>query len=506
MALRGEEKHRSSFCFFPLVTVLVLLGSSVQAEDGGEGMREKQEGNDMVWFIPETLLKVREDTTRQVTWLTNVTARVERVFATMEKSREAEVAGFSEAFMGAPDLEELDANTTMLDLSNVTYHGFVNVTAKFVGYNTLVVTLYDELNETVATGKMDMTVSLKTAKLTSAFSYVSAFLIASAYFFMGATIDLEIVKGIIKRPVGPCVGVFCQYIMMPLLSFGVGLALYPGDDFDNRLMRLGMFLGGCCPGGGASNMWTHLLRGSLDLSIMMTGVSTFVAFASLPLWVLTLGPVIVNDASFVIPYLDITVTVITLLVPCGLGIGLQIRYPKGKFVDVCAKVLSPIVAFNLIVTFTFGVYAYWYAFTTFTWRTLVAGITLPTLGYLAGMVFALLFRMDTARVIAIAVETGVQNYTIALIILSLTLDSPAGELAVALPAAFTIFTPVPLLVLLIARRAYLWKQERSKVALTTTDLKDLPQKNGTAQLTPHQRNTEKVGGIDNPAANLSDKV
>lgn len=39
----------------------------------------------MVWFTPEALLKVLEDKTRQVMWLTSVTGRVDRVFATMEK-------------------------------------------------------------------------------------------------------------------------------------------------------------------------------------------------------------------------------------------------------------------------------------------------------------------------------------------------------------------------------------------------------------------------------------
>ncbi|MPC67404.1 Ileal sodium/bile acid cotransporter [Portunus trituberculatus] len=91
-------------------------------------------------------------------------------------------------------------------------------------------------------------------------------------------------------------------------------------------MRLGMFLSGCCPGGGASNMWTHLLGGSLDLSCMMTCVSTFVSFASVPLWVLTLGPVIMSDADFIIPYEDITITVISLILPCGLGIILQAKF------------------------------------------------------------------------------------------------------------------------------------------------------------------------------------
>lgn len=56
------------------------------------------------------------------------------------------MAGFSEVFSGAPVLQELDPNATE-DLSSVTYHGFVNVTAKFVGYNNMFVTLYNNLNE-----------------------------------------------------------------------------------------------------------------------------------------------------------------------------------------------------------------------------------------------------------------------------------------------------------------------------------------------------------------------
>lgn len=58
------------------------------------------------------------------------------------------------------------------------------------------------------------------------------------------------------------------------ISFLLGLALFPDDP----LLRLGLFLNGSCPGGGASNMWTHLLGGSLDLSIMMTFISTITAF------------------------------------------------------------------------------------------------------------------------------------------------------------------------------------------------------------------------------------
>jgi sodium/bile acid cotransporter 3/5 len=38
---------------------------------------------------------------------------------------------------------------------------------------------------------------------------------------------------------------------------------------------LGMFMMGCSPGGGSSNMFSKLLNGDMSLSITMTTISTF---------------------------------------------------------------------------------------------------------------------------------------------------------------------------------------------------------------------------------------
>lgn len=43
-------------------------------------------------------------------------------------------------------------------------------------------------------------------------------------------------------------------------------------------MQLGMFFTGVSPSGGASNVWSVILGGNLDLSISMTTISTFSAF------------------------------------------------------------------------------------------------------------------------------------------------------------------------------------------------------------------------------------
>lgn len=45
----------------------------------------------------------------------------------------------------------------------------------------------------------------------------------------------------------------------------------------NSAFGFGLFLSGCCPGGGASNVWTSLLGGDLNLSLLMTLFSSLAA-------------------------------------------------------------------------------------------------------------------------------------------------------------------------------------------------------------------------------------
>lgn len=56
----------------------------------------------------------------------------------------------------------------------------------------------------------------------------------------------------------------------------LGLLLFPG----NVDMQLGLFFTGVSPAGGASNIWTVILGGNIDLSVAMTTTSTFAAFGN----------------------------------------------------------------------------------------------------------------------------------------------------------------------------------------------------------------------------------
>ena len=254
------------------------------------------------------------------------------------------------------------------------------------------------------------------------FAYSVAALISLAYVNMGCALDLDVVRQTVRRPVGPAIGFACQFVVMPLLSFALGQAV-----FDTAPMQLGLFVTGTSPGGGASNIWTLMFGGNLDLSVTMTAVSTFAAFGMMPLWIFSLGRVIFDESEIVIPYYKICTYAFCLVVPLSLGLLIARYLPRvSKFL---VRVLKPLSLFLILFILIFGVYANLYMFKIMTWKVVLAGMGLPWLGFAFGCTLARICRRPIEDVIAIAIETGVQNTGMSIFILWFTLDHPMGDLA-----------------------------------------------------------------------------
>ena len=64
-----------------------------------------------------------------------------------------------------------------------------------------------------------------------------------------------------------------------------------------------------------------------------------------------------------------------------------------------------------------------------TWQVLLSGMGLPWIGFSFGFVLAKLLKRPMEDIIAIAIETGIQNTGMSIFILWLTLDHPLGDMA-----------------------------------------------------------------------------
>jgi len=326
----------------------------------------------------------------------------------------------------------------------------VNVTGTFLGFTSIKSTVEETMKDGSINAKhsdqpIQLTVTRSKAKKTASkiFGYSVAALISFAYINFGCALDLNVMKEVLRKPIGPAIGLISQFIFMPLCSFMLGY-IFPWSSPE---MRLGLFVTGTSPGGGASNIWTVMFGGNLDLSVTMTAVSTFAAFFMMPFWIYVLGEVIIDNTQIVIPYMKITTYAVMLVVP--LLIGVSIRKCLPKVADFMVKIMKPLALFLIIFILVCGIWSQFFMIKLIDWKIAVVGFALPWLGFAFGCLFSKLCRRERKDIIAIAVETGIQNTGMAIFMLWFTLDHPAGDLAAVVPVAVATLTPFPLLAALV---------------------------------------------------------
>ncbi|XP_035712992.1 ileal sodium/bile acid cotransporter [Folsomia candida] len=320
-----------------------------------------------------------------------------------------------------------------------------NVTGNFLGYTEICATSQISKNASKVFQCMPVSVVRESRVLDKAFTYSVAALVTVIYVNMGAALDMRTMKETIQKPYGPAIGFMCQFIVMPLLSFGIAKLF-----ISVAALQLGLFITGCSPGGGASNIWTLTLGGNLDLSITMTTISTLSAFIMMPLWMLTLGSTIFKDANLTVPYSKIATFAGCLVIPLAIGVGIQFKWPKvAKFL---VRVLKPFALFLIVFIVVFAVYTNLFLLQLLTWEIILCGMLLPWLGYLVGGGLAVILRREWGDVIAIAIETGVQNTGLSIFALRFSLPQPEADLTTVLPVAVAIMTPlVPTAVLVMQK-------------------------------------------------------
>ncbi|XP_042878983.1 ileal sodium/bile acid cotransporter-like [Penaeus japonicus] len=335
-----------------------------------------------------------------------------------------------------------------------------NLTGTFLGFSKLQFLLVAPDGELQAMSNQTNIMVQRADKLhDQIFTAAMIILVGIAYVNMGCAIDLEIIKRTLKRPVAPVIGLASQYFFMPLTSYTLGYFLFN----DSPALWLGLFIIGCSPGGGGSNIWTYMLGGSLDLSVTMTFVSTVVAFGALPMWVYMLASTIFQDGDFgYIPYSKMATMVVSLVLPCAVGVLLKRLLPR--VAEVLKKLLTPVAIVFIVFASTFGVYVNFYIFYYFTWKVAVVGMALPWLGFVFGAVMGTLCKRQPEEVVAISIETGIQNTGLAIGVIKFALQkfSPLGDITVVVPVAVATLTPIPLLLALLCKRLY-DRRHRSKL-------------------------------------------
>lgn len=223
-------------------------------------------------------------------------------------------------------------------------------------------------------------------------------LLGIVMFGMGLTLSSADFREVFRRPLDVALGVVGHYIIMPLLAYGLAIALQLPPD-----IAVGVILVGCCPSGTSSNVMTFLSKGDVALGVSIASVSTLIAPLATPAMIsLLAGQWMDISASSLI--LDILKVVI---VPIVLGVIVKSLFRKQAEAATVALPFVSTLAIVLIVSIVVGLNRDKIVETGLLIFLVV--ILHNGLGYLLGYLFAKAIRMNPAQRKAIVFETGMQN-------------------------------------------------------------------------------------------------
>lgn len=251
------------------------------------------------------------------------------------------------------------------------------------------------------------------------------------FIMFGVALDLKPAdfKRTLRSPKPFIIGLSAQFFIMPALTFLLVLILQPQPS-----IALGMFLVAAAPGGNLSNFLTHLAKGNTPLSISMSAVSTALSIVMMPLntllWGSLYGPTNEILKTFSIAPWDLLQSILVLLgIPLALGMYVNHKIPRWS-----VKASGWMKKFSIVFFLVFvagALAANFNYFLEYVGMVLIAVFLHNMIALLTGYFSARAFRLPEKDRRAIAIEVGIQNSGLCLILVFNFFDGLGGMAIVA---------------------------------------------------------------------------
>lgn len=252
-----------------------------------------------------------------------------------------------------------------------------------------------------------------------------------AIMMFGVSLELRAAdfKRILRNPKAPMIGLVSQFLILPAVTCLVTIAL----DID-PMLSLGMILVASCPGGTFSNIMTWMAKGNVAVSVSMTGVSSLAASIMTP-FNFALYAYLNPNTRPLLTEISMDPVGLLLLVLLVLGVPLVLgMYAGPRFPNLSKKIEAPLKVFAMVLmmalaglAFSKNTDQFLQYFDLFFWLVVAHNAIAITIGYLGAM----LAKLPIADRRAIALEVGIQNGALALVIIFTFFPQASGMLLIA---------------------------------------------------------------------------
>lgn len=247
----------------------------------------------------------------------------------------------------------------------------------------------------------------------------------------GVALDIKLsdFRRVFRSPRSAVVGLLSQFVLLPALTFLLVIIIQPSPS-----IALGMILVAACPGGNISNFMTYLSKGNTALSVSLTSLGTILSIVFTPLnlelWASLYKPTasILHEVS--LDPVEVFKT-IAVLIGIPLILGMTVSRKNPEFSQRLSKIVKPI---SILIFAAFVIIAFANNFDAFLEyiQYVIFIVLIHNAAALAlGFYTAKFSGLEAADQKTLAIETGIQNSGLGLILIFGFFDGLGGMAIVA---------------------------------------------------------------------------
>jgi BASS family bile acid:Na+ symporter len=252
--------------------------------------------------------------------------------------------------------------------------------------------------------------------------------LAVIMFTLGLGLTIEDFRRVFVFPRGVSIGLVNLVLISPLLAFLIAdlLNLDPA-------MALGLVLLGASPGGTLATMFTHLAKGETALSVTMTAISSVCSVITIPLFLTLANEYFDAGKSLEDVNMPIVVLRTFLITVLPLSIGMLVRSRSPEWVDRFQPTFMKVsigLFFGVVLA---AVLSELDLIRENFWRVAGGALLLNSVAMTLSFTIARLARLSERQSTAIAMELGIHNGTVAIVVAGMINDElmiPAAVYAI----------------------------------------------------------------------------
>jgi BASS family bile acid:Na+ symporter len=242
---------------------------------------------------------------------------------------------------------------------------------------------------------------------------------------LGLGLTVEDFRRVARYPRAVLVGLALQTLLLPWAAFGLALAFRLPPE-----LAVGLMLLAASPGGATANIYSHLARGDVALNITLTAINSVLCLLTLPL-ILNLALEHFLGAGQYVPPPTRKIVEVAVIILLPVLLGMTVR---GLFPALAARAEKPLRVLAVLVLallVAVAVVQSWQVLVTYFAAVGAACLLFNLASMAAGYWAPLALRLPRGQAIAIAMEIGIHNGTLAIFIALNVLESST----IAAPAA-----------------------------------------------------------------------